>query len=72
MNILLSDTSSSVCITGMADEEKIICENSLDNGKTHSENFMPLIEKTVNESGISLDSIDAIATVVGPRIIYRN
>ena len=46
MNILLSDTSSSVCIT--------------------------IEEKTVNESGISLDSIDAIATVVGPRIIYRN
>lgn len=66
MKILLADTSSSVCITGLADEEKIICENSLDNGKTHSENFMPLIEKTITESNISLDDVDYIATVAGP------
>lgn len=72
MKILLADTSSSVCITGLADEEKIICENSLDNGRTHSENFMPLIEKTLKDSNCTLDDIDYIATVAGPRFFYWN
>jgi len=72
MKILLADTSSSVCITGLAVDEQITCENSLDNGKTHSENFMPLLEKTLKDSETSLDKIDYIATVAGPRFIYRN
>ena len=66
MKILLADTSSSVCITALSDENEIICENSLDNGRTHSENFMPLLEKTLKDTSTSLDDIDYIATVAGP------
>ena len=66
MKILLADTSSSVCITALSDENGIICENSLDNGRTHSENFMPLLEKTLKDTSTSLDDIDYIATVAGP------
>lgn len=66
MNILLADTSSSVCITGVANEEKILIENSINNGKTHSENFMPLIKKTVEDSKMNLSDVDLISVVVGP------
>ena len=45
MKILAIDTSSSVCGTAILEDDKLIEENSLDNGKTHSENLMPLIKE---------------------------
>lgn len=66
MKILVADTSSSVCAVGVFDDDKIISQNILDNGKTHSENFMPLIEKTLNQSEIKLNDIDCIGVVTGP------
>ena len=48
MKILVADTSSSVCSVGVFEDNVLINKNELDNGKTHSENFMPLVEKTLN------------------------
>lgn len=66
MKILVADTSSSVCITGVFEDDKLIAENCLDNGKTHSENFMPLIKKSLEDAKLSLNDIDVIGIVVGP------
>ncbi len=66
MRILVADTSSSVCAVGIFENNKIISENSLDDGKTHSENFMPLVEKTLKDVDLRLDDIDYIAVSVGP------
>lgn len=72
MKILAVDTSSSVCAIALMEDSNLIKENILDNGKTHSENFMPLLDKTLKESNVTLDDIDLIACCIGPRIIYRN
>lgn len=66
MKILACDTSSSVCAVGVFENDKLINKNELDNGKTHSENFMPLVEKTLRDADLSLVDIDYVATVVGP------
>lgn len=66
MKILSCDTSSSVCAVGVFENDKLINKNELDNGKTHSENFMPLVEKTLEESNLTLTDIDYIGVVVGP------
>ncbi len=66
MKILVADTSSSVCSVGVFEDNVLINKNELDNGKTHSENFMPLVEKTLNEAGMKLDDIEYLAVVVGP------
>lgn len=66
MKILVADTSSSVCAVGIFEDEKLINENTLDNGKTHSENFMPLVKKTLEEAFLSLKDIKFIGVVVGP------
>lgn len=66
MKILACDTSSSVCAVGVFKNDKLISKNELDNGRTHSENFMPLVEKTLKESNLSLADIDTISVVVGP------
>lgn len=66
MKILVADTSSSVCSVGVFEDNVLINKNELDNGKTHSENFMPLVEKTLNEAEMKLDDIEYLAVVVGP------
>ena len=66
MKILGCDTSSSVCAVGVFENDKLINKNELDNGKTHSENFMPLVEKTLDESNLTLTDVDYIGIVVGP------
>lgn len=66
MKILVADTSSSVCSVGVFEDNVLINKNELDNGKTHSENFMPLVEKTLNEAKLKLDDIEYLAVVVGP------
>lgn len=66
MKILVADTSSSVCITGVFEDDKLITENCLDNGKTHSENFMPLIKKSLEDAKMNLKDIDTIGVVIGP------
>lgn len=66
MKILVADTSSSVCSVGVFENDVLINKNELDNGKTHSENFMPLVEKTLNEAEMKLDDIEYLAVVVGP------
>ena len=51
---------------GLFEDDKLIKENVLDNGRTHSENFMPLVKKTLEDANVSLDEIDYMGVVVGP------
>lgn len=66
MKILACDTSSSVCAVGVFENDKLISKNELDNGRTHSENFMPLVEKSLREANLNLSDIDYLSVVVGP------
>lgn len=66
MKILSVDTSSSVCAVALLEDEELINQKILDNGKTHSENFMSLLDETLKETNISLDDIDLIVCCVGP------
>ena len=66
MKFLIADTSSSVCGVGVFDDDRCLSKNELDNGRTHSENFMPLIEKSLSEAGLKLDDIECLGVVTGP------
>lgn len=66
MKILVADTSSCVCSVGIFEDDKLIGKNEIDNGRTHSENFMPLVKKTFEDANLKLDDMDYLAVVVGP------
>lgn len=66
MKILSVDTSSNICSVAILENENCIDEISINDGKTHSENLMPLVEKILHENNIKLNSIELIAVVVGP------
>lgn len=66
MLILTCDTSNSTCCAGLYEEDKELAyEISLEK-RTHSETFMPLVERVMKASGKSWQDIDAIASTVGP------
>lgn len=66
MKILAIDTSSEICSTAILEDEKLIDQNNLENGKTHSENLMPLIDELLKRNNLSVNEIDLFACSVGP------
>lgn len=66
MKILAIDTSSEICGVCILEDNKLIDDNSLNNGMTHSENLMPLISEILERNNLKLSDIELIACTVGP------
>ncbi len=66
MKILSVDSSSITASVAITENGKVLAENFINNGLTHSQTLMPLVEKTINESGISIKDIDLFAVTYGP------
>ena len=66
MKILAVDTSSTICSVAILENDKLIDKNELNNGKTHSENLMPLLDELLKKNNIDIKEIQLIAVCVGP------
>ena len=66
MKILAIDTSSKICSVAVFADDKVIDEINLDNGKTHSENLMPIVQEILSKNNIELENIGLISCCVGP------
>ena len=66
MKILAVDTSSAICSVALLDDDKLIDEINLDNGRTHSENLMPLVDEIIRKNDLAVNDIEFIACCVGP------
>ena len=66
MKILAVDTSSAICSVAILEDDKLIDKNELDDGKTHSENLMPLLDELLKRNSIDVKEIEMIACTVGP------
>ena len=66
MKILSIDTSSKICSTAILEDETILDEINLDNGRTHSENLMPMVAEILQKNHLTLAQIDLMACSVGP------
>lgn len=66
MKILAVDTSSAICSVALLDDDKLIDEINLDNGRTHSENLMPLVDEIIRKNNLTVNDIEFIACCVGP------
>lgn len=66
MKILSVDSSSITASVAITENGKVLAENFINNGLTHSQTLMPMVEKTINESGISVNDIDLFAITHGP------
>lgn len=66
MIILSIDTSSKAATAALMSDETLICEYTISNKKTHSQNILPMISDMLEKSDISMDDIDAFAVCTGP------
>ena len=66
MKILSIDTSSNICSVSILEDTNIIAQIHLNNGKTHSENLMTLIQQALQEANITLQGIQLLACCKGP------
>lgn len=66
MKNLAIDTSSSICSVSILENDKVLDINNLNDGKTHSENLMPLIDETLKRNSMNIKDIEMISCCVGP------
>ncbi len=66
MRILSIDTTSNVCSVSILENDQVIDENILDNGKTHSENMMPLLDELLKRNNMDISNVEFISVCVGP------
>lgn len=66
MKILGIDTSSMATSVAVLEDNKLICEYTINTKKTHSQKLMPMIENMLNISDININEIDVIAVCEGP------
>ncbi len=66
MKILSVDSSSVTASVAITENGKVLAENFINNGLTHSQTLMPMVDKTIKESGISVKDIDLFAITHGP------
>ena len=66
MRVLAVDTSAVCAAVAVVEDGKILSESQTNTGLTHSRTLMPMIDSTLRNAEISLDSIDFFACSAGP------
>ncbi len=70
MKILAIDTSSKICSVAILEDTDIIIEKNIDNGTTHSQKLMPMVQEILKECSLTLNDFDLFACSVGPRFFH--
>lgn len=66
MKILSMDSTSVTASVAITENGKTLAENFINNGLTHSQTLMPLVEKTLKDADVSVKDIDLFAVTNGP------
>ena len=66
MKILAIDTSAIVGSVALTEDETLIGQYTINNGNTHSETLLPMVESLLSLSGIGADEIGLFAVSNGP------
>ena len=66
MKVLGIDTSSLAASVAVIEDNKLICEYTINTKLTHSQKLMPMIENMLKISDINVNEMDMIAVCQGP------
>ena len=66
MKILAIDSSALVASVALCEDERVLAEYTLNNGNTHSETLLPMIENVLSALSISASDVDVFAVSEGP------
>ena len=66
MNVLAMDTSGRALGVGVLKAGQPMCEMIVLGAKNHSATLMPMVDRALDQSGITIEDINLIACVTGP------
>ena len=66
MIILSLDSTSVTASVAISENGVVLAENFINNGLTHSQTLMPMVEKTLGDSGKTVKDVDYFAITNGP------
>lgn len=66
MKILSIDSSSVTASAAVSENGKTLSESFINNGLTHSQTLMPMVEETLRRGEVSITDIDFLAVTNGP------
>ena len=66
MKILSLDSTAIVSTVAITEDEKLLAQFSINNGNTHSETLLPMIESSLKVLKLTVDDIDLFACSAGP------
>lgn len=66
MKILAIDSSATACSVAFCDGDKLIAQNFIHSGLTHSKTLLPMISEVLTASEMKLEDLDVIAVAAGP------
>ena len=66
MKILSFDSSAQVASVALCEDEKVLAEYTLNNGNTHSETLLPMVESILAFFSLTAKDIDLFAVSAGP------
>ena len=66
MIILAIESSALTASVAVCDGERLLGEYTLNNGNTHSETLLPMVESLLNSLDLSVSDVDLFAVTAGP------
>lgn len=66
MFILALDSTAVSASVALCDGERLLAEYTIENGNTHSENLLPMVEELLNKFKLTPKDVDLFACTAGP------
>ena len=66
MKILSLDSSAQVATVALCEDEALLAEFTINNGNTHSETLLPMVESLLATFGIGIEDVELFACTSGP------
>ncbi len=66
MRVLGIESSSTTASIAIIDDDKLVCEYTINNTMKHSKTLMPMLEDVLNRLEININTVDLVAVSEGP------
>ena len=66
MTIIALDSSGTVATVAIARDGRLLAEYTVDNGMTHSQTMLPMLDAITRQLDLKMEEVDAVAVAGGP------
>ena len=66
MTIIALDSSGTVATVAIARDGRLLAEYTVDNGMTHSQTMLPMLDAITKQLNLKMEEVDAVAVADGP------